>query len=211
MSTALAAPSTTFAAPDDRTATEPPEHRGLARDEVRLLVAGPAGINTPASATCRPHLPPGDLLVVNSSATLAAEFDGRWRGSRPVVVHLAHRSRRRDLGRGTAHRAAPPQAPVLDAEPASWFDCPAGPAAVAVALPASRAPARPVAATGSGGCRCIGLADRCAVPGPLGPADRLWLPGRPDSRSTDYQTVFATTPGQRGNAQRRDGRSPQSW
>ena len=39
MSARLAAPSTVFAAPEDNTAAEPPEHRGLHRDEVRLLVA----------------------------------------------------------------------------------------------------------------------------------------------------------------------------
>jgi len=39
VSARLAAPSTVFAAPEDNTAAEPPEHRGLHRDEVRLLVA----------------------------------------------------------------------------------------------------------------------------------------------------------------------------
>ncbi len=44
MTAALQTPTTTFSSPDDRTATEPPEYRGLARDQVRLLVASPAGI-----------------------------------------------------------------------------------------------------------------------------------------------------------------------
>jgi len=39
VSARLAAPSTVFASPDDNIAAEPPEHRGLHRDEVRLLVA----------------------------------------------------------------------------------------------------------------------------------------------------------------------------
>ena len=34
-------PHTRFTFPDDRTATEPPEQRGLRRDGVRLLVATP--------------------------------------------------------------------------------------------------------------------------------------------------------------------------
>ena len=45
MSTMLAAqPYTHFSSPEDRTATEPPELRGLRRDGVRLMVATPAGI-----------------------------------------------------------------------------------------------------------------------------------------------------------------------
>ena len=33
---------------------------------------------------------PGDVLVVNTSATLPGQLDGR-RGGRPVVVHVANR------------------------------------------------------------------------------------------------------------------------
>src|SRR4029077_12445183 len=91
----VAAPATVFRAPDDHTATEPPEYRGLARDEVRLLVASPGGGTHARFRDLPQHLRAGDLLVVNTSATLPAELDGRRSGN-PVVVHLAT-----DLGDGT--------------------------------------------------------------------------------------------------------------
>ena len=55
-------------------ANEPPEARGLARDGVRLLVADQAdGTVTHARFDELPRLlSPGDLVVVNTSATLAA-------------------------------------------------------------------------------------------------------------------------------------------
>ena len=62
-----------------REATVPPEARGLARDEVRLAVVTPSG-TTHTSATHLPdHLRAGDLLVVNTSATLPSAVLGeRW-------------------------------------------------------------------------------------------------------------------------------------
>jgi S-adenosylmethionine:tRNA ribosyltransferase-isomerase len=60
------------------------------------------------------YLSPGDLVVVNNSATLAAEVDGERPGHGPVVVHVATR-----LDDGTwviELRTAPDAAgPVLDA------------------------------------------------------------------------------------------------
>lgn len=82
------APSIRFPAPDDRTAAEPAEARGLRRDGVRLLVAAPAGVTHTSFRHLPDHLAPGDLVVVNNSATVAGEADGLWRG-RPVVVHVA--------------------------------------------------------------------------------------------------------------------------
>ena len=41
-----------FDLPDDREAHAPAEARGLARDEVRMLVAGPNCSSTAWSATC---------------------------------------------------------------------------------------------------------------------------------------------------------------
>ena len=112
----LAAPSTTFSAPDDRTATEPAEHRGLARDQVRLLVASPAGLTHTIFRDLPDHLGSGDLLVVNTSGTLPAELEGRWRDGRPVVVHLA--TDLRDGSWVAELRTAPDAgAPILDAEP----------------------------------------------------------------------------------------------
>lgn len=68
-------PALRFSIPDRSVATEPPEHRGLARDKVRLL----AGIGSTISSHQFRDLPdllqPGDLLVVNTSPTLPAALD----------------------------------------------------------------------------------------------------------------------------------------
>ena len=55
-------------------ATEPPEARGLARDEVRMLVAerGSGALEHATFRDLPQHLRAGDLLVVNVSATLPA-------------------------------------------------------------------------------------------------------------------------------------------
>jgi len=71
-----------------RSAGEPPEARGLARDEVRLLVARPDDVRHTVFRDLPAHLEPGDLVVVNTSATLAAAVDGE-RASGPVTVHLS--------------------------------------------------------------------------------------------------------------------------
>jgi len=71
-------------------ATVPPEARGLARDEVRLLVARSGSpIRETAFGELAQHLAPGDLVVVNTSATLPAALDGTRSAGREVVVHLA--------------------------------------------------------------------------------------------------------------------------
>ncbi len=63
-----------FELPQRLEAHEPPEARGLARDDVRLLVAsGRDGRVTHARFRDLPaFLAPGDLVVVNTSGTLAA-------------------------------------------------------------------------------------------------------------------------------------------
>ena len=81
-------PSTRFSASDF--APGPPEERGLARDEVRLLVATPDGFTNGRFRDLPEHLRPGDVLVVNTSATVAAEVDADLDGA-PVVLHVAHR------------------------------------------------------------------------------------------------------------------------
>jgi S-adenosylmethionine:tRNA ribosyltransferase-isomerase len=71
-----------------RYAAEPPEARGLARDEVRLLVARPGSVEHAQFRDLPAYLRPGDLVVVNTSATLAAAVDGRRAGA-PVTVHFS--------------------------------------------------------------------------------------------------------------------------
>ena len=61
-----------FTLPDGLVAHEPPEARGTARDGVRLLVAGPDGLSHHVFRDLPCVLRPGDLVVVNTSATLPA-------------------------------------------------------------------------------------------------------------------------------------------
>jgi S-adenosylmethionine:tRNA ribosyltransferase-isomerase len=78
-----------FALTPELSASEPPEARGLARDEVRLLVATPDRLAHARFRDLGRFVRPGDLLVVNTSATLPAAVDGTRTGGRPVVVHLS--------------------------------------------------------------------------------------------------------------------------
>ena len=55
-------------------ATEPAEVRGSGRDDVRLLVAGPDGLTDGRFRDLPCAFRPGDLLVVNTSATLRASL-----------------------------------------------------------------------------------------------------------------------------------------
>ena len=84
------APHTRFTLPPERSATRPPEARGLARDGVRLLVARPSATTHATFRDLPGHLRPGDLVVVNTSATLPAALDGTWR-DQAVVLHLSTR------------------------------------------------------------------------------------------------------------------------
>jgi S-adenosylmethionine:tRNA ribosyltransferase-isomerase len=84
----LAIPHTHFDRSPTSDATEPPEAHGVARDGVKLLVAQPSGISHARFADLGDHLRPGDLLVVNNSATLPAAVDGN-RGGRPITVHFS--------------------------------------------------------------------------------------------------------------------------
>jgi S-adenosylmethionine:tRNA ribosyltransferase-isomerase len=74
-------------------ASEPPEARGLARDEVRLMVAGRASGEI-AHARFRElsdHLREGDLLVINTSATLPAAVPAT-RAGESIEVRFATRA-----------------------------------------------------------------------------------------------------------------------
>jgi S-adenosylmethionine:tRNA ribosyltransferase-isomerase len=83
-----------FELPQALEATAPPESRGIERDGVRLLVADAAD-DTVVHA-CFAELPdllsPGDLLVVNVSATIAAAVPGHRADGSAVRVHFATRA-----------------------------------------------------------------------------------------------------------------------
>jgi S-adenosylmethionine:tRNA ribosyltransferase-isomerase len=70
-------------------ASQPPEARGLGRDGVRLLVATPDGMVHAQFGDLPRFLSAGDLLVINTSATIGAAVDGRRGDGRPVVVHFS--------------------------------------------------------------------------------------------------------------------------
>jgi len=80
---------TRFELPAGLAASEPPEARGLSRDGVRLLVATPRGVRHARFADLPRYLAPGDLVVVNTSATLPAAVDGRRGGRRRITVHFS--------------------------------------------------------------------------------------------------------------------------
>ena len=73
-----------FVLPEGLEATEPPP----VRDSVRLLVASPGVIAHARFSQLGEFLAPGDLVVVNTSATLAAAVDGHRAGA-PVEVHFS--------------------------------------------------------------------------------------------------------------------------
>jgi S-adenosylmethionine:tRNA ribosyltransferase-isomerase len=76
-----------------REATEPPEARGITRDAVRMLVAYQRDLHiVHAYAHDLPQfLDEGDLVVVNTSGTLAAALDALGEDGTPLVVHLSQR------------------------------------------------------------------------------------------------------------------------
>ena len=106
-------------------APAPPEERGLARDGVRLLVAGPAGLTHARFADLPRFLSTGDLLVINTSATIAAAVDGRRGDGRPVAVHV---SAQLDDGSWLAElrEPAPGSGRVADAGAGERITLPAG-------------------------------------------------------------------------------------
>jgi S-adenosylmethionine:tRNA ribosyltransferase-isomerase len=81
--------STRFVLPPGAEAHEPPEHRGLARDGVRLLVVRPDGVEHRRFHELAALLDPGDLLVVNTSATLPAALDVRHHDGRAMTLHVS--------------------------------------------------------------------------------------------------------------------------
>lgn len=93
MSAALLDSGLPFALPHELEAHEPPEARGLARDQVRLLVSR---LERDALVHARftelaGFLRRGDLLVVNASATINAALPATRSNGEAVVLHLSQR------------------------------------------------------------------------------------------------------------------------
>ena len=186
-------PTTTFRAPTEATAAAPAEARGLARDSVRLLVGDPHGIRHTRFADLPHHLRPGDLVVVNNSATVAGQLDAtlvRAGTSSPVVVHVG--TGLEDGSRVVELRTAPrADRSVLDAEPGALLRV--GQVELTLHAPYPHAGSSP---TGAGNRLW-----RARVRGDL--ADALRRTGRPISYGyldrpyplPAYQSVFSTEPG----------------
>lgn len=89
MTVVLGEPAVRFELPEGSEAGAPPERRGTARDGVRLLVARPDGLQHRRFRELPGLLEPGDLLVVNTSATLAAAVEAVDEQGRPVALHVS--------------------------------------------------------------------------------------------------------------------------
>lgn len=190
-------PATSFSAPRSAFAPAPAERRGVARDRVRLLVAdGDRGLTHTRFLHLAEHLRAGDVVVVNDSATLAAQLDAqlirRAELHRPVVVHLAA-----PLPDGTwvveVRRAPDADRSVLDAEDDDVLEIAAGVARLRLVSPYPETGSSP---TGSGNRLWRAEAD-----GDIAATARRY--GRPISYGyladryplSDYQTVFGRRPG----------------
>jgi S-adenosylmethionine:tRNA ribosyltransferase-isomerase len=83
-------PPIVFDLPRELEAHEPPEARGMARDDVRLLVSRLGAAPVHAGFRDLPEiLEPGDLLVINTSATLPASVDAIRPDGSVVELHLS--------------------------------------------------------------------------------------------------------------------------
>jgi S-adenosylmethionine:tRNA ribosyltransferase-isomerase len=184
----VAIPHTRFERPPGSDAIEPPEARGLARDGVKLLVAGPTGVVHTRFADLGNHLRPGDLLVVNNSATLPAAVDGMRAGD-PIAVHFST-ARDDHVWVVELRPAIDATGPLRDVEPGERIGLPDGAALVVTASYPN---------PGAEGSRL--WTARLAIEGDV--TAYLGRHGRPIRYSyvprkwplRNYQTVFARQPG----------------
>jgi S-adenosylmethionine:tRNA ribosyltransferase-isomerase len=172
-------------------AHEPPEARGLRRDEVRMLVAHRAeGRLEHARFRDLPdYLAEGDLLVINTSATLPAALPARRASGEIVDLHLSTTvpgAARTDRPLRQVIELRRERAPLDDGRAGERLALPGGASATLVS------PFR--------GGRRLWIA-ALELPNPL--IDYLALHGRPitypylsEARPlADYQTAYATHPG----------------
>ena len=91
MTAALTFPSLDFELPPALEAGEPPEARGLARDDVRLMVSryGNDYLEHARFRELPRFLAPGDLLVVNTSGTLNAALPAERADDRRAAEAMA--------------------------------------------------------------------------------------------------------------------------
>jgi len=83
-------PGLDFVLPPELEAHEPPEARGVRRDDVRLMVS--TGCDEPVHGRFHDlarFLAPGDLVVVNTSGTRAAAVDATTPAGERLVLHVS--------------------------------------------------------------------------------------------------------------------------
>jgi S-adenosylmethionine:tRNA ribosyltransferase-isomerase len=172
-------------------AAAPAEHRGVPRDGVRLLVArSPHDLRHRTFRDLPGELAAGDLVVVNTSATIAAQADATRTTGDPVVVHVATRL---DDGAWVVELRTSPDAAraVLDAVPGEVI-CLDG-ATLTLQGPSGTRRSSP---TGEGNrlWRATASGD---LPATMARTGRPIAYGYLDRRYplADYQTVFGIDPG----------------
>ncbi|MDP1847245.1 MAG: S-adenosylmethionine:tRNA ribosyltransferase-isomerase [Solirubrobacteraceae bacterium] len=180
MPSAAAAAATT---PARREADAPPEARGLARDAVRMLVASADGLTHARARDLPDHLRPGDVLVVNTSATLPAALPATAADGRALRLHL---STPRDDGRWVVELRDGGER-FAGGAPGDRLALPAGASAVLLA-PYLTGARLWLAALDTDGPPLLEYLHRHGAPIRYGHVPGEW-PLR------DYQTVFATHPG----------------
>jgi S-adenosylmethionine:tRNA ribosyltransferase-isomerase len=89
MTVQAAVPFTRFMVPPGSDATAPAERRGVRRDGVRLLVAQPGVVEHRQFHDLPDLLEPGDLVVVNTSATLPAAIHARRANGHRTSIHVS--------------------------------------------------------------------------------------------------------------------------
>jgi S-adenosylmethionine:tRNA ribosyltransferase-isomerase len=173
-----------FELPAELAASGPP----VRRDDVRLLVAAQHGLHDERFPDLARYLTPGDLVVVNTSATIPAAVDGMRTDGTPVTVHFSTALddatwlvEVRPTGRATG--------PVPDAAATDTIELPARVRLSLLApYPAGTTRAR------------LWYATVAVERGVLGYLNRVGRPIRyayvPQAHPiSDYQTVFARDPG----------------
>ena len=180
-----------FTLPDELSAREPAEMRGLARDGVRLMVshADYDRVTHTRFRSLPRFLSPGDVLVVNATATMNAALDAvrttARRTDEPVTLHL---STALDDGRWVVElrrQTAEGNKPLLDAHAGEELILPAS--AIAVLEAPYAGPRLWIASIATQGT-VLDLANRHGRPIRYDYVPRQWP-------LDYYQTVFARVQG----------------
>ena len=173
-----------FQLPDELIAVEPPEAHGTARDGVRLMVVHGGRLSHAYFRDLGSFLREGDLLVVNTSATVAAAVDATRQGGASVVVHFAGPSR--DGAWVVEVRRRDQRGPVLDMAPGETLRLDGADLQLLSPLTPHRARLWEASLSGTGPVSEWLRAH--ARPIAYSHLERRWP-------LSEYQTVFARTPG----------------